>query len=288
MSFVPIWFMLAMPVVWLAVLPFDFLVVTLMLWIVNRIYRIGVYKELFRRCILKLWLTLFSGQIVGGLVLFLSQGYFGEWWYEYITGPVALNPLDNYYSAVFTFLGVAACGFFVFFADRGYSLKNAGLSEENKRRLAAGLALLTLPVLYFLPSRALYDPATPVCNFTAHIVWSVESACDVTPAAPVGLELDYDAQYAYVLAESLNWASPASATVTREPEFRLHFYDPDTGTGRETDAELWFLDNGALFLTGGRYYLADEFGTGRVRAVLSGTYVPPATAFDAAEAGPED
>ena len=37
MSFVPIWFMLAMPVVWLAVLPFDFLVVTLMLWIVNRI-----------------------------------------------------------------------------------------------------------------------------------------------------------------------------------------------------------------------------------------------------------
>ncbi len=287
MSFVPIWFMLAMPVVWLVVLPFDFLLVTLMLWAVNKIYRVGDFKKLFRGCIIKLWLTLFSGQIIGGLFLFLSQGYFGEWWYEYITGPVALNPLDNYYSMAFTFLGVAACAVFVFFADRGFSLKNSGLSDENKRRLAAGLALLTLPMLYFLPSRSLYDPGTPVYNFTAHTVWTVESACDVTPVAPAELRLDYDGEYAYVLAESLNWAVPATATVTREAEYRLHFYDPESGTGRETDAELWFLDNGALFRTGGRYYLADEFGTGRVRAVLSGTYEPPATAFDEADAEAE-
>ncbi len=287
MSFVPVWFMLAMPAIWLIVLPLAFLLVTLMLWAVNKIYRIGDFRELFRQCILKLWLVLFSGQILSGLFLFISQGYFGEWWYEYITGPVALNPLDNTYSMVFTFLGVVVCGVFVFFLDRGFAMKNTGLSDENKRRLAAGLALLTLPMLYFLPSRALYDPETPVYNFTAHTVWTVESACDVTPVAPVGVELAYDGEYAYVLAESLNWASPANATVTREPEFRLHFYDPELETGRETDAELWFLDNGALFRSGGQYYLADEFGSGRVRAVLAGTYVPPETVFDEAEAGPE-
>ena len=282
MSFVPIWFMLSSPSLWLIVLPFDFLVTVLMLWISNKVFRVASFRELFRTSAVKAWLVGFVGQIVGGLVLFISQGYFGEWWYEYITTPVVLNPLDNPYSLVFTMVGVAACGVFVFFLDRGFSFKNLAASAEGKRKLAVGLALLTLPMLYFLPSRMLYLPEAPVYNFTSHQVWGVQAACTVTAVAPADPALqagEYTEAEARALAEAVNCAVPANASVSREAEFRLHFYDPELEDGRETDAELWFMDNGALFRVDGKFFLADEYLTDQTRAVLSGTYEPPVPVF---------
>ncbi len=278
MSFVPIWFMLSSPALWLIVLPFDFLMSTLMLWISNKFFRAADFRELFRKSILKVWLVCFVGQMVGSMLLFISQGYFGEWWYEYITTPVAMNPLDNTYSLVFTILCIAGSGVFVFLLDRSFSFRYVSAAADAKRKVALGLALLTLPMVYFLPSRALFMPDAPVYNFTSHHVWAVQSSCEVTPVSPATVELAYDDAYAYALAEAVNCASPATASVSRDPEYKLHFFDPETEEGRTTDAELWFLDNGALFRTGGQYYLADDYLTDQTKAVLTGTYTPPAVA----------
>ena len=282
--FLPIWFMLASPSMWLIVLPFDFLITTLMLWVSAKVFSAGSFRELFRRAILKLWLACFAGQLLASVFLFLSQGYFGEWWYEYITTPVALNPLDNPFSALFTGLGLAVAGVFTFLMDRHFAFKKLDLSDELRRKLALGLALLTLPTAYFLPSRMIYDPDTPVHNFTHHIVWSIQSSCDVTPGAPVRLSsVDTEAadRYSYILAEALNTAGRASASVDREAEFFLRFHIPETdekaGLRPDVNAELWFMDSGrALMRVDGQFYLADEYQTGEVLRVLEGRYEPPA------------
>ncbi len=279
--FVPVWFMIASPSMWLILLPLDFLVVTCVLWLCVKFFSVGSYREMFRASILKIWAINFASQILASFTLFLSQGYFGEWWYEYITTPVALNPLDNIYSVTFTALALLLAGAFTYTANRKFTFKKLQLDPDTRRKLALGLALLTLPMMYFMPSRAIYDPETPVYNFTSHAVWSIQSACEITPVAPVRVsELSSDAsEYGYVLAEALNTAGRATATVERDPEYELRFYIPETdeaaGARSDVRVRLWFMDDGrVLMYSNAEFYLADEYQSARVLEVLEGSYVP--------------
>ena len=278
---VPFWFMIAVPSMWLILLPLDFIVCTVVLFLSSKLFSVGGFKDFYKKTILKALAVNLTSQIIGSLFLFLSQGNFGEWWYEFITTPVALNPLDNVYALVFTVAGIAVAGIASYFFHRKITLAKLDLSEKLLRSTALTLAVLTLPTMYLLPSRMLYDPETPVANFTNHLVWSVQTDCDVEPAAPVAagevtLRTADGFEYGYALAEAVNFAQAATSTVEREAEYRLTFANPDGDRPAAVTAELWFLDTGlALFRVNGRFYLADEFQSERTLSILSGTYTPP-------------
>ncbi|MEA4823630.1 MAG: hypothetical protein VB111_05885 [Clostridiaceae bacterium] len=277
----PIWFIVAAPIMWLIVLPVNFIIDSVVLWLASKVFSVGDFKSFYKKTILKVWLVGFAAQLIGSLFLFMSQGYFGEWWYEYITTPVALNPLDNLYSLLFTLLGVCVSGGAAYFFNRKFSFKNLPLTDKVLRSVGLTLALMTLPMMYFLPSRAIYDPETPVVNFTNHIVWSVQSLCEVTPVEPVAadavtLRTEDGFTYGHLFSEALNFAKTASATIERAPEFTVSFRSPDYEIARDVTAELWFMDTGlALFRVDGTFYLADKYQSARLLTVLDGTYVPP-------------
>ena len=261
------------------------------MWLTSRFFKDVEFKPLFRKSVLKAFLVGFTADAIGSAFLFLSQGNFGAWWYEYITTPVVLNPMDNIYSFLFTLLGIALSACIVYLMDSRIALRDMKYSDETRRKVALALAVMTVPVLYLLPSRTLYDPERPVYNFTHHIVWSVCSACDITPDTPVNIQSDaltYENGFkaGYYVSEALNTAVTAESDVTRAPEYRLRFWNPTEGAAeRAVDAELWFIDDGrALFRYNGQFYLADEYQSEEVKKVFNGEADREIAEAEAAEA----
>lgn len=293
-TIIPVWFMLIIPSMWIIILPYTFLLVTLVMWLSSKFFSGVEFKPLFRKSIIKAFLVGFSSDAIGSAFLFLSQGNFGGWWYEYITTSVVLNPMDNIYSFCFTLLGIALAGYLVYLMDSRIALRDMNYSDETRRKVALALAVMTIPVLFLLPSRTLYDPERPVYNFTHHIVWSVCSACDITPDTPLNVESDA-LTYAngfkagYYVSEALNTAATAESDVTRAPEYRLRFWNPTEGAAeRSVEAELWFIDDGrALFRYNGQFYLADEYQSNEVMKVFTGEADREIAEAEAAEAEAE-
>lgn len=289
-AFVPVWFFVAIPAAWLVLLPVNFITDSIVLWFVAKAFDVRDIKALWKSCIVRVFLVGFVANLIGALFLFLSQGYFGEWWYEYITTPVALNPLDNIYALVFTVLGVVVAGAVGYLLNRKLSFKRTQIEERAKRNISLALAILTAPFLFLMPSRSFYDPETPLYTFTNHIVWAVRYACDVTPvkcAVTEGAPLTYADGFltSYALADAINHARPANSTITRDPDYTMVFYNPEDETDTGLSAEMWFTaENLAVFRIDGKWYLADEYDTEQVRLALAGelTYTPPEE--DAADA----
>ena len=127
-----------------------------------------------------------------------------------------------------------------------------------------------------MPSRILYDENYTVTNFTNHLIWNIQSDCTVTPVNPVYVECEeLSAENGftagYYLIEAINTAQKATATVSGDPEYRLHFCDPSDPDDAGVDVELWFLEDGtALFLVNGQFYLADEYQSAETLKVFTG------------------
>jgi|GEM_PF-2118146 len=289
LAVVPVWFMVVVPSMWLIFLPLKFLLITFAFWLCSKAFSGLKFKELFRQSFLRAFIASIVADLTGTAVLFLSQGSFGDWWYEYITTPVVLNPLDNPYSLSLTLFAIFLAAFISYLLHKKVTVKNLTVPFDLQRKLALGLAIITIPVLYLMPSRILYDENYSVYTFTNHIIWNVQNDCTVTPVKPVYVECgelssENGFTAGYYLIEAINTAKKATSDVTAEPEYRLHFRNPSVSDDAGVDAELWFLQDGkALFRANGQFYLADEYQSAETLKVFTGEAQAEADAAKKAE-----
>ena len=66
-----------------------------------------------------------------------------------------MNPFANVLAFIITIAGVVLAAVCIYFADRKI-LSGAGLTQEQARRSAIRLAVITAPYLYLVPSELLY------------------------------------------------------------------------------------------------------------------------------------
>ncbi len=157
----PIWMLWLIPVVWLMILPADFLIDSLVLLAVLKIQKqkeiLGTYKKL----ILKVYGFGFLADFAGVAVLFLIDrllialgdpryGKFGETM-DYIRLCVEYGPTNHIGAFLVVLSAVAVSAFLIYRLNLRVTFKKLDASDNEKRALARTLALATAPYLFLLP-----------------------------------------------------------------------------------------------------------------------------------------
>ena len=157
----PVWLLLLLPPMWLAVIPGNFLIDSAVLLIALRCLHIENRKGIYQKSILKIFFFGFLSDLCGSLLLFLSllldsDTPFGQWWYENMTNAVAMNPFENIFSFLYVCLALLLSGGCIYLLNRRFSFRRTELPPPVQHRLALLLALFTSPYLFLFPSGILY------------------------------------------------------------------------------------------------------------------------------------
>ena len=157
----PIWMLWLFPAAWLIVLPanfgIDFLVVALTL---RALHKADVLRSTLR-VIPRVFLMGFVADLIGTALMFLPSlpnfpGDFGRWWYDSFANPVCYHPFRSIYALLYVTVCTACSGLCIYWFNRAFCLKKAGLDERQKHRAALSVAVFTAPYLFFFPSIWLY------------------------------------------------------------------------------------------------------------------------------------
>lgn len=159
----PVWLIWLIPTVLIIVLPANFLLDFLVVFLTMKHLNILARREKLRSCIWKIWLFGFVSDLIGTAFLLLATEIspgtdtaFGKWWYTHLTEAVSTNPFSNLFSILWVAAGVIIAGCCIYFFNLKVSFRKMDASEIQKKKLAASLAVFTAPYLFFLPTSIFY------------------------------------------------------------------------------------------------------------------------------------
>lgn len=155
----PIWMLFwIFPIIWIIVLPANFLIDLLVIILTMRYLKIPNIKQRARAVILKVWIFGFIADFIGSLGMLLAMIItfdFKTPFYN-ITSGVAINPFDNVFSFIWVTLCIIAAAYFIYLFNYKICLKNIDISDSEKKRIALSLAIFTAPYLLYLPTKLFY------------------------------------------------------------------------------------------------------------------------------------
>lgn len=135
-----LWF----PALLLVLLPANFVVDSIMLLVLFFLLKLPDKKGLYKKTIWKTWGFGFLADILASAVLV------GISW----TNVLPFNeyvPIQSIGAFLFTTAGIVLAAGFIYIFQRKFVLKKLELEEEQKKRIALGMAILTAPYLMYLP-----------------------------------------------------------------------------------------------------------------------------------------
>lgn len=165
----PVWLLFLLPITWLWIIPGNFIIDSAVLLAGLWLFKVKEIKVFYKKTILWVFLFGFLSDLIGCLLLLLTQFMGSEGWiYEFIVKPVTVNPFDNIYSFLYTFLAVVIAGVMIYIFNRFVSFRKCRDKNLN-RKLALVLAIVTAPYLFLLPTSSIDSGVTYTPS--NHIVW---------------------------------------------------------------------------------------------------------------------
>jgi hypothetical protein len=149
----PIWLLAVFPPLILIILPVNFIIDSLILLIGLKILKIYDIKAIYKKVILKIWIIGFVADIIGTLILLMSQ-FLGTnpFIYENFTTPLSTNPFNNPYALIFCIFAIIVSMVLIYFLNKKISFINTGISDRHKTILSLILAITTAPYLFLFPT----------------------------------------------------------------------------------------------------------------------------------------
>ena len=151
----PLWMIAAfIPQLWLIVLPANWLIDFLVLWLTMKFLKLERPGALAVRNVWLTWMFGFAADLVGGLLMIapsLGMSVGKDLFYYGITR-VLNNPFYDIWSFLWTTFGVVVTAVLIFIYNRYIVLKKADMTEVQKRKIALSLAIFTAPYLFYLPA----------------------------------------------------------------------------------------------------------------------------------------
>lgn len=151
----PIWLLLiANPLIWLMILPVNFLVYTLVLIIACSIFKIADIKKIYKRSIVKMLIYGVVADFAGGIILLGASklnpdGLFTD---------IVYNPCGSWVTTIYIAICIILSAFLSYFFNYKITFKNTDIKEVQKKRLALFIAIFTAPYLFFYPvEKVTYD-----------------------------------------------------------------------------------------------------------------------------------
>ena len=154
----PIWLLVFLPTyLWLLLIPANYLIDGLVLWLFVKKIRPLTYKETLRKT-WKICTAGFAADLAGVLFLLLiSYLKLNDWWWKNLQYPVMWNPFSSILGLIATLIGIAISALLIYYLDKRILTKMDLIPQENVSRVALNLAVFTAPYLFLIPSTILYD-----------------------------------------------------------------------------------------------------------------------------------
>ena len=128
---------------WAILLPANFIVDTLVLFILFHWLKLPDKKAMYKKSILRTWGFGFLADIIpSALMVWISMG------------DLPFNPymaIASVQAFLFTAAGVVFAGVLIYFFHMKFVWTKIEIEEEQKKKIALGMAVLTAPYLMFLP-----------------------------------------------------------------------------------------------------------------------------------------
>lgn len=157
----PIWLLWLFPITWIAVLPANFIIDSLVVTISLKLLKVNTIKQHYKKIILKVWGFGFLSDFIGTafmlLALFMENLWgentpFSKWWYEHITNPVSYNVFGSIWAVIWVTICVLISSFCIYVFNYKISLKKLEIEDSSKKKLAIALAVFTAPFLFYIPT----------------------------------------------------------------------------------------------------------------------------------------
>ena len=129
---------------WAILLPANFIVDTLVLFILFRWLKLPEKKALYKKSIWRTWGFGFLSDILASALMVLISWTNILPFNEYM-------PISSIPAFLFTAAGVVFAGVLIYFFHMKWVWSKIEIEEDVKRKIALGMAILTAPYLMFLP-----------------------------------------------------------------------------------------------------------------------------------------
>lgn len=153
----PIWFLILFPTTWLLAFPANFVIDSLVLVLAMFVFKIENKKKVYCSSIIKVWLLGFCADIIGSMLLLVTQFFPSDGIFLAITQAAVWNPFSNRIGFCYIVMAVLIAMLAIYFFNVKFSFRKAGLEEKVIKKIAMVLAIVTAPYFFFYPSSRIYD-----------------------------------------------------------------------------------------------------------------------------------
>lgn len=156
----PIWLMMFFPPVILLTLAGNFVMDTLVLIVCYFVFRSEIDLDcltFYKKSILKVWIFGLLADIVGAILLFACmalQDFLGLS-NEVIKG-ITYDPFSNVLAVIIIFISILISGLFILLFNHNFTFQRILKDELTRWKVAAFIAILTLPWTFLLPTKLFY------------------------------------------------------------------------------------------------------------------------------------
>ena len=141
----PAWMFYLLPTgLWLFILPANFAIDSLVLWMAMRRLKIAGQQDVWKRCILRIWGIGFLADILGAL---LTLGLFLLIDAAHLSWDIYLFPGTT----LFAIPGVVLSGILIYALNKRYAFAKCTLDDTQIHKLSLALAIFTAPYAMLIP-----------------------------------------------------------------------------------------------------------------------------------------
>lgn len=153
----PIWLLLLIhPIFWLALIPSNFIIDSLVIYVALKMLNIESKKTIYKKTILLVVLFGFLADFIGAGLLLLAPAIPIEAFQQQVLIPLYNNPFSNIYSFIFISCILLLTGYLIYVFNRYISFRKTDLSNHHKHLVALYLAIFTTPYLFLIPTQFIY------------------------------------------------------------------------------------------------------------------------------------
>lgn len=151
----PIWILWIIPITWIVVLPANFVIDLLVVVLTMKYLKIAEIKKKAQAVIFRVWIMGFVADFIGTIAMFLSGSVpeLDGTWFDNMASAVNYNPFEHIFAFVWVTICVIVTSFFIYLFNNKWCLKEAGLDDKQRKRVALSLAVFTAPYLFYLPTK---------------------------------------------------------------------------------------------------------------------------------------
>lgn len=135
-----------LPVLIIVLFPLNFIVDTLMLFLLFFLLKLPEKKQLYQNIIAKTWGLGFLADFIASFVL-----YSADTCLDLHIDIYSRTPWKEPRLLLFITAGILLAGILIYIFQIKFVLKEAALKVQQKHRLALGMAILTAPYMMYLP-----------------------------------------------------------------------------------------------------------------------------------------